>query len=70
MIEVGDKALCVTKVFFGFPRTVAHGKALPLNIVMYLAPSASSMHVKYLLHFVFSFACDKVRWWLGIIYSV
>ena len=67
MIEVGDKVLCITKVFQGFPHTVTHGKSLPLDIVLYLTPSSLATHVEYLLYFIFGFSLNKVWWWSGIV---
>ncbi len=38
MIVIGDKVLCITKMFRWFPHTVTHGKSFPLDVVMYLVP--------------------------------
>src|SRR6266702_2714858 len=70
VIVVGDKVLCITKMFQWFPHSVTLGKSFPLNVVMYLVPLASAMHIEYLLHFIFGFSLDKIWWWLGIICSM
>ncbi len=70
MIEVGDKVLRITKVFQWFPCTVTHGKTFPLDVILYLVPSASTMCIEYLLHFVFGFSFDKIQWWSGIVCSM
>ncbi len=54
----------------GFPHTVTHGKSLPLDVVLYLMPSASAMRVKYLFYFIFGFSLDQIRWQLGIVGSI
>src|SRR6266702_4203625 len=58
VMGVGDKVLGVVKMCRWFPRTVTHGKPLPLNVIVHFAPSASSTCIKYLLHFVFGFSRD------------
>jgi len=70
VIVVGDKVLCITKMFQWFPHTVTHGKSFPLDVVVYLAPSASLTGIEYLLHFVFCFSINQIWWWSGIVHPM
>jgi len=70
VIEVSDKVRGILKMFWWFPCIVTHGKSLPFDIVLYLTPLASVTCVEDLLHFIFCFSIDKVRWWSGKVGSV
>ena len=53
-----------------FPSVIALWVALPLEEILKLFSSTMTSVASYLLHFVFRFARDKVRWWSGVVGSM
>src|SRR5579863_7749949 len=53
-----------------FPGVIALRVALPFEEILELFLLCMTSVASYLLHFVFRFSRDKVRWWSGIVGSV
>ena len=53
-----------------FPRVVTFGVAEPFDEVLEGSGTSVTSVASYLLHFVFFFPIDEVRWWSGEVRSV
>src|SRR5579863_7084386 len=53
-----------------FPGVITFRVAFPLKEVLELFSPPMTLVAPYLLHLVFRFSRDKVRWWSGIVGSV
>ena len=53
-----------------FPCVIAFQIAFPFEEILELFLSSMMSVASYLLHFIFRFSCDKVRWWSGVVGSM
>ena len=57
-------------VFRGFPCIVRFGVSAPFDQVLKLLVASIILMTADLLHLIFCFSVDKVRWWSGKVWSV
>jgi hypothetical protein len=69
IVKLPDGIFC-KYVFLGHPLVFRIGIALPLDEVLQLVPSSETPRGHHLLHFIFFFPVNKVRWRLIVVCAV